>query len=75
MSTQSIKEIDICNTYEEIDHFLICEGNYFRNIIDFDLDGKPDYDKINMILWLKDMLKRTDKCETVLLLIDKILRK
>lgn len=75
MSAQSINEIHICNTNDKIDDFLICEGNYFRNIVDYDLDGKPDYDKIDKILWLKEMLNRTDKCETVLLLIDKILIK
>jgi hypothetical protein len=75
MSAQSINEINMSNTCNKIDDFLICEGNYFRNIIDYDIDGTLDYKKLDLIIWLKDILDRTEDCEKVLLTINKILMK
>lgn len=75
MSAQSITEFNISNTCDKIDDFLVCEGNYFRNIVDYDVEGSLEYTKIKKILWLKDILSRTDKCEEVLLTINKILKK
>jgi hypothetical protein len=75
MSAQSIDKIDIANICNKIDEFMICEGNYFRNIIDYDIDGTLDYKKLDLIIWLKDILDRTEDCEKVLLTINKILMK
>ena len=75
MSAQSINENNMSNTCEKIDEFLICEGNYFRNIIDYDIDGTLDYKKIDLILYLKEILNRTNQCEEALLTINKILAK
>lgn len=75
MSAQSINQIKISDTCDKIDSFLICEGNHFRNIVDYDIDVKLDYKKIKVINWLKEMLDRTKKCDEVLLTINKILLK
>jgi ribosomal silencing factor RsfS len=75
MSAQSINKIDISSICNKIDDFMICEGNYFRNIIDYDVEGSVDYKKLRLIIWLKQMLDRTEKCEDVLLTINKILIK
>ena len=74
MSAQSIKDINIQDNLEAIDNFLICEGNAFRNIINYDLDMKVDYDKLRKVLYLKELLNRTKDCEKVNLIIDKILK-
>ena len=73
MSTQSINQIDKNSICEKVDNFLICEGNHFRNIIDYDINHNLDYFKINKIIILKEMMERTSKCEEVLKIIDKIL--
>jgi hypothetical protein len=73
MSAQSISKIDIQNTCEKIDDYLICEGNSFRNIIDYDLDFKVDYDKISQLLYLKEIMTKGCDNEKVLLIINKLL--
>lgn len=75
MSAQSIDENNMIETCQRIDEFLICEGNYFRNIVDYDIDGTLDYKKIDLIVYLKEMLNRTNQCEQTLLTINKILKK
>lgn len=71
MSAQSIAHISVKTITDKIDNYYICEGNYFRNIIDYDLDGKLDYKKLNLIINLKKMMCNK---EEILLIIDKILR-
>lgn len=73
MSTQSIIEFDKISTCNKIDDFLICEGNHFRNIIDYDINHKIDYEKLNKIIFLKELMERTNDCENVLKTINKIL--
>ena len=74
MSTQSIIEFSKRDAYHKIDDFLICEGNSFRNIIDYDLDFKVDYDKIRKIIYVKNLIKRKKDCETGIDIIYKILK-
>lgn len=74
MSAQSIKQINISDTCDKVDDFMVCEGNYFRNIVDYDVEGTLDYEKLDTIVWLKKMLDRTENCEEVLITINKILR-
>lgn len=73
MSTQSIIEFTKDSTCEKIDLFLICEGNHFRNIIDYDINHNLDYNELNKIILFREMMQRTDKCEEILKIINKIL--
>ena len=75
MSTQSIKDINIKYICNKIDDFLICEGKYFINMINYDLKDKVNYNKIDIILWLKGLISKCENQEEVLLLIDKKLMK
>ena len=74
MSAQTINKIDIQNTCDKIDDYLICEGNSFRNIIDYDLKFKVDYDKISLLLYLKEILLKDCDNEDVLITINKLIR-
>jgi hypothetical protein len=74
MSTQSITEINISKVSNELDDYLVCEGNSFRNIVNYDLDLKVDYDKIKILLYMEELLCRTKDCEKVILIMDKILK-
>ena len=74
MSAQSIIEFSKKDVNSKIDDFLICEGNLFRNIIDYDLDFKMDYDKIRKIIYVKNLIKRKKDCETGIDIIYKILK-
>lgn len=71
MSAQSINLINIKDTCEKIDNYLIGEGNYFRNIIDFDINSKIDYNKLDLILYLKQMMDRNKNCQEILRIINK----
>ena len=73
MSAQSIINIEVKDICRKIDEYLICEGKYFINIIDYDLKGKIDYDKLDTVLWLSKLIDNCDN-EKTLLIIDKILR-
>lgn len=73
MSAQSIIDIEVKDICRKIDEYLICEGKYFINIIDYDLKGKIDYDKLDTVLWLSKLIDNCDD-EKTLLIIDKILR-
>lgn len=73
MSSQSIKKFNVIDTLDSIDDFLICEGNAFRNIVDYDLKMKVDYEKIRFLLHLQKMIRRTNDCDEVIKLINKTL--
>ena len=73
MSSQSIKKFNVIDTLDSIDNFLICEGNAFRNIVDYDLKMKVDYEKIRFLLKKKKMIQRTNDCDEVIKLINKTL--
>lgn len=73
MSAQSIIDINTNHVYKKIDDYLICEGKYFMNIIDYDLKGNIDYEKLDMILWLQRLSEKCDNKE-ILIIIDKILK-
>lgn len=53
MSAQQITRLDVNSILNDLDDFLIGEGRYFVNIVDYDLKGKIDYDKIDILLKLK----------------------
>lgn len=74
MSTQSIRKLSLSDTQDRLDEFLICEGNLFRNIVDYDLDFKVDYCKMKKVLHMRKLIKRSKDCEKVILIINKILR-
>lgn len=74
MSAQSIIKMNTKDTCNKIDEYLICEGNSFRNIVDYDLDFKVDYDKITQLLYLKEILDKNCN-EEILLIINKLLLK
>ena len=74
MSAQSINTNTLKDILFKIDEYLISEGNFFRNIIDYDLKMKLDHNKIRRVLYLKDMLGRTKDCDKLILLIDKELQ-
>lgn len=73
MSAQSIINIDQSLICDKIDEYLICEGKYFINMMDYDLKMKMDYDKLDLILWLNKVSEKCDKKEA-LIIIDKILK-
>lgn len=74
MSAQSIILIDNNKACDEIEEFLVQEGNHFRNMIDYDLCSKVEYQKISEVLILKKiMLKKS--CDTnIAIIINKLLR-
>lgn len=74
MSAQSIIDVDIKYICNKIDDYLICEGNSFRNIVDYDLDFKVDYDKLALLLYLKEMLSSDCDDDKILLTINKLLK-
>lgn len=53
MSAQQITRLDVNSILNDLDDFLIGEGRYFVNIVDYDLKGKIDYNKIDILLKLK----------------------
>ena len=74
MSAQSIIDVDVKYVCDKIDEYLICEGNGFRNIVNYDLDLKIDYDKLALLLYLKELLLSNCDNDKVLLIINKILK-
>lgn len=74
MSTQSIIEVNMSNVSNKLDDYLICEGNAFRNVVDYDLDMKVDYEKMKILLYMNDLLCRTKDCEKIMLIMDKTLK-
>lgn len=76
MSAQSI--IDITNDVacDKMDEFFVQEGNHFRNVVDYDLCSKVEYNKIAKVLRLKEIMLRQKFCKPneVALIINKILR-
>lgn len=72
MSAQQIENINKCTVTENIDNFLICEGRKFANNIDYDLDDKVDYKKIELLIALEN-IKNCDN-DDILLIINKILK-
>lgn len=74
MSAQTINRIDIQSTCDKIDEYLICEGNSFRNIVDYDLDFKVDYEKISLLLYLKEILLKDCDNKDILITINKLIR-
>ena len=53
MSAQQITRLDVNSILNDLDDFLIGEGRYFVNIVDYDLKGKIDHNKIDILLKLK----------------------
>lgn len=78
MSAQSIIEINKNQTCDLIDEFLIQEGNHFRNVTDYDLCSKVEYDKIRTVLRLKEIMLKNNLCDNngidVAITINKILK-
>lgn len=74
MSAQSIIDVDVKYICNKIDDYLICEGNSFRNIVDYDLEFKVDYDKLALLLYLKEILLSNCDNDKVLLTINKLLK-
>lgn len=74
MSAQSINQKYRDIVLDDLDSFLVCEGNAFRNIVDYDLKMKVDYEKLRYVLYLKDIFKRSNCSEDVAKIINKIIR-
>lgn len=75
MSAQSIIKIDNNLACDELDEYLVQEGNHFRNVVDYDLCSKVEYNKIAILLRLKKIMLRTNYCdEETAIIINKILR-
>lgn len=73
MSAQSIIDINTNHVYKKIDDYLICEGKYFMNMIEYDLKGSINYEKLDTVLWLQRLSEKCDNKE-ILIIIDKILK-
>ena len=73
MSAQSIVSINENYICKKIDDYLISEGKYFMNMIEYDLKGSINYEKLDTVLWLKKLSEKCDDKE-ILIIIDKILK-
>ena len=74
MSSQSIEDFNINDTCNKIQDFLRCEGKLFSNIVDYDLNEKINYNKLNKLILFQDILDRNCRKEEILLIINKLLK-
>ena len=73
MSAQSIIDINTNHVCKKIDDYLISEGKYFMNMIEYDLKESINYEKLDTVLWLQRLSEKCDNKE-ILIIIDKILK-
>lgn len=74
MSAQSINQDYKDIISENLDSFLICEGNAFRNITDYDLKMKMDYENLRKIIYLRDIFNRGNCSEELAQIINKLIK-
>lgn len=71
MSPQSIDEHTLHKTVSAVDDYYMEQGKAYILKSEYDIGSDANYEKLNQVIWLNELLERCDKQEFVATLINK----
>ena len=75
MSAQSITQINLQHTQKYLDKYLMLVGFDFLRETDYDIQSETDFKKLDVVIWLTQILPNCSRESDVLSLLTKKIKK